>query len=369
MPTPLKKTYYDRALLDFVGLSFQADLIKQVENLLKEYLNIKHAILTSNGTTALLVALMSLKAKNKTVAIPSFTFVSPALAAMSVSANIRFVDVTKDTLCSSAEDFFNDSFPPPDIIVPTHIGGLSCNMEELVEIANINDSLIIEDAAQAFGCEFNHKKLGTFGLIGIFSFGKSKIPTCGEGGLIVTNDDYLAAKIRSIINYGRVDEKNPYIHSNLGINGKLSELQIAFLKTQIENFDDIINQRDKNGRMMLDSLGNISALKPVRTNWNNLSSFYMPSFLYKDNERNLIINKLNNSNIPVSLTNKFPYPLFENPCFNGHNSIFVDNCINVYDIYKYLLVIGHPSISSILDSSASEVMKMVNNILSILVKN
>jgi len=178
-------------------------------------------------------------------------------------------------------------------------------------LANENKSIVIEDTAQAFGCEYNGKKLGTFVDIGIFSFGKIKNTIkWREGGLIIINNSYLAKKCRSLINYGSQSSRKQYVHINEGINGKISDFQAAVLLSQTAKVEEIIQRRNKNGLILLKSINGLNGFRSITTEWNNMRNYYMPAFMYHGKHRFKKIKQMLYHGIPVSSPDKFPFPLF-----------------------------------------------------------
>jgi perosamine synthetase len=346
-------TYYEMKLK---SSNIESHAVQIFERMMREYFNVEYAILTSSATSAFEIVFSAINLPDKSISIPSFTFASPAIVASRHFKNLIFVDNEPNKLCSGSQNFFK-SKQKPDVILPTHIGGLSCNMRSLVKLAKQQGALIIEDVAQAFGCEFNGQKLGTFGDVGVFSFGKSKFPTCGEGGLIITNNKGLANDCRTLLNYGLDESNNLYYHSTLGYNAKLSDIQANFLISQWEEFEEKMNRRDKNGRLILDMLNSSPVLRAIETSWNNLSSFYMPSFLFSGRFRDEIIENLIASGMPVSHPSKFPFPVFENPCFNQTLNITITEIPNANFLYKSIFVLGHPGHSSLLDLEFSQLKK------------
>ena len=179
--------------------------VKRFQKDLEKFLNIRHCHLCTNGSHALKIALKVLNIGFLDyVIVPSITFIATALAVLDVGAIPIFADIDLSTACisiESAKKLKNKYKNKIKVIIPVHFGGHMCNMKKLCEWAKSENINIIEDCAQAIGSEYDHKKAGTFGDIGCFSFQNSKNISSGEGGAVVTNSDDFSSKINKYIDY------------------------------------------------------------------------------------------------------------------------------------------------------------------------
>ena len=214
---------------------------------LADYLNIKHVIPCANGTDALQIAMMALGLQSgDEVITPSFTYVATTEVIALLKLKPVFVEVNPQTFCVDPEAIKKAITPKTKAIVPVHLYGHSCEMEEIMEIANEHHLFVIEDNAQAIGGDYTFrdgttKKTGTIGTIGCTSFFPSKNLGCyGDGGAMFTNDDALAEKLKMIANHG---QKKRYYHEMVGCNSRLDALQAAILNIKLPLLDSYIHAR------------------------------------------------------------------------------------------------------------------------------
>lgn len=208
---------------------------------LESYLGVKHVIPVGNGTDALQISLMALGLKRgDEVIIPTFTFVATAEVAALLGFTPVLVDVDTD-FCLSIEAVKKAITPKTKAIVPVHLFGQNANMESLMAVAREHNLFIVEDACQSIGSVYTFAdgrkiKSGCIGNVGCTSFFPSKNLGCfGDGGAIFTNDDHLAAEIRSIANHGMVVR---YHHDRVGVNSRLDSIQAAILEVKLKHLDE-----------------------------------------------------------------------------------------------------------------------------------
>ncbi len=208
---------------------------------LEEYLGVKHVIPCANGTDALQIAMMALDLKpGDEVITPSFTYIATVEVIALLGLKPVFVEVDKDTFCMDVNKIEEAITPKTKAIVPVHLYGQACAMNELMALAEKHGLYVVEDNAQAIGCDYYHtdtkiSKTGTIGHIGCTSFFPSKNLGCyGDGGAICTNDDELAAKMRMIANHG---QSKRYYHDVVGCNSRLDSIQAAVLRIKLRELD------------------------------------------------------------------------------------------------------------------------------------
>ena len=202
---------------------------RELESMIAQYVSTKHCIMVPNATLALYAMLKVLRiGVGDRVIVPAFTMVATANAVRMAGAMVTFVDIDSHTLCldlTELEEVLNtDRFKA---VLLVSLNGRSPDMKALGEILSASGTLLLEDAAQALGSCYRGEHLGTFGHAGVFSFSAPKIITMGQGGCIVTDDDELAAGLRSFRDFGRprggCDD-----YQSFGINLKYTDLQAAF---------------------------------------------------------------------------------------------------------------------------------------------
>jgi len=212
--------------------------------------NIQGCFLTTSCTAALEMAAILLDIKpGDEVIVPSYTFVSTALAFYRQGAVIKFIDSSVDNPCldeTLIESLINEK---TRVIVPVHYSGIACNMDLIIKIANKYGLFIVEDAAHAIESYFNGKPLGTIGDLGCFSFHATKPIHCGEGGLLAINNGSLLKRAEMVWEKGTnklqyiSGEVDQYEWCDVGSSFLPSELNAAFLRAQLDNIDKVINKR------------------------------------------------------------------------------------------------------------------------------
>ena len=209
---------------------------------LSAYLGVKHTIPCANGTDALQIAMMALDLQpGDEVITPSFTYIATTEVIALLRLTPVFVEVDPKTFCIAPEALEKAITPKTKAIVPVHLYGQSAPMEEIMAIAKKHNLYVIEDNAQAIGCDYNFsdgskKKTGTIGHIGATSFYPSKnLGAFGDGGAIFTNDDSLAQKLKMIANHGQARQ---YHHDVVGCNSRLDTIQAAILDIKLKQLDE-----------------------------------------------------------------------------------------------------------------------------------
>jgi len=225
---------------------------KKVHEFIENKFATKKALFLCSGTAALDMSAILIDLKpNDEVIIPSYTFVSTANAVLLRNAKIVFSDIEPDTLNIDPLDVENKITDKTKAIYPVHYAGVSCKMEELQKIANKNDLIIVEDAAQGVNAKYKNKYLGTIGSIGCFSFHETKNYICGEGGAILINEKAFIERAEIIREKGTNRNKffrgeiDKYTWIDVGSSYIGSDLLAAFLWAQFENLDDIQHKRKK----------------------------------------------------------------------------------------------------------------------------
>jgi dTDP-4-amino-4,6-dideoxygalactose transaminase len=212
------------------------------------YCGIKNAIGVGNGLEALQLAMLAygLKEGDEVITV-SNTAVATVLAISLTGAKPIFVDIDTETYNMDISKIEEKITNRTKAILPVHLFGHSVDMDPLLEIADQNDLIVIEDACQAHGAEYKGKKVGGLGNVGCFSFYPTKnLGAYGDGGMIITNDKEIAEKILMLRNYGQTSR---YVHSIRGINSRLDELQAAILRVKLKYLEKWNEQRRKNAKL------------------------------------------------------------------------------------------------------------------------
>ena len=224
-------------------------IVKEFQNNLQKYVDVKHVIPCANGTDALQIALMALELKSgDEIITTNFSFASTIEVILLLGLKPVVVDIDPRTFNidpSLIQDKITDK---TKAIIPVHLYGQSCRMEEILEIANKNNLQIIEDNAQALGSKYKFansqsQMSGSIGDIATTSFFPSKNLGCyGDGGAIFTNSDNLAYKMRGIVNHGMYER---YYHDEIGVNSRLDSIQAAILNVKLKYLDKYNKRRQE----------------------------------------------------------------------------------------------------------------------------
>jgi len=221
----------------------QGEYVDRFEKEFARYVGVKHAIAVSNGTTALHTALVAINiGSNDEVIVPSFSFVSVANCVLYQNARPVFADIDLSTYNIDPNDIEEKINKKTRAIIAVHYAGQPADMDAIVEIARKHDLYVIEDAAEAHGSLYKGKKAGSLGHMACFSFYPNKNMTTGEGGIITTNDEELAEKMRMIRSHG---QDRRYHHVMLGYNYRMTDFQAALGITQLRRLDSVIGRKNE----------------------------------------------------------------------------------------------------------------------------
>ena len=276
--------------------------VKQFEDDLKSYLGAGHVVSCANGTDALQIAMMALGLKaGDEVITTNFTFISTVEVVVLSGLKLVLVEPYRGTFNISTEEIRKAITPRTKAIVPVHLFGQCANMEEIMKIADEYNLFVIEDTAQATGAEYlfrdgSSKKAGTIGHIGTTSFFPSKNLGCyGDGGALITSDDDLASKMRSIANHGM---KVKYYHDDIGINSRLDTVQAAVLNVKLRYLDKFNRGRNEVADFYDKALRDCPFIElPERSSFSS-HIFHQYTIKIKDGIRDNLREYLANNGIP-----------------------------------------------------------------------
>ena len=187
---------YVNECLDSTWISSKGKFVNEFEKAFSGYIGVKHGTGVCNGTVAIHLALVALGlGKGDEVIVPTFTYIASANPILQVGATPVFADSRADTWQLDAEDVKAKITPKTKAIMVVHLYGHPCDMDAIMAIAKDFNLFVIEDCAEAIGSEYKGKKVGSFGDVACFSFFGNKTITCGEGGMVLTNSDYLYGRL------------------------------------------------------------------------------------------------------------------------------------------------------------------------------
>ena len=269
------------------GVWSRAKVVSEFEKKWAETIGTKRALAVVNGTNALIASLVQLDVGGgDEVLVPPYTFIATVDAILAAGAMPVFVDIDPKTFQIDPEKIEAKITPRTRAILPVHILGLPANMPRIMEIANKHDLVVVEDACQAWLAEIDHKKMGTFGHAGCFSFQNSKNLPIGEGGAIVSDDEEFMDRCYSYHNYG-----NPYgsmvgaVNAGTVIPGtklRMAEYQAAIGLAELKRLDEQTTTRNINAEYLKSKIKDIPGILPYELYPNvTRAAFHLFPFRYK----------------------------------------------------------------------------------------
>ncbi len=259
----------ERRLLEVLrsGQWWFGEQVRQFEAAYALYQGANFAVTCTNGTTAIEMGLRALGiVEGDEVIVPPYSFIATASAAVTIGAIPVFADIQPDTLCIDPDDVARKITSRTRAIIPVHVAGRIADMPRINALASEHHLVVLEDAAHAWGSQWQGRGAGTLGRCGTFSFQVTKNITAGEGGILVTDDEALADLCRSFTHCGRAKNSNWYDHDLLGSNLRMTEFQAAVLQAQLARLEDQVQCRQRNAALLdelLDELPGIQRLAPA----------------------------------------------------------------------------------------------------------
>ena len=301
--------------------------VAEFENRFAAMHGCKHGIAIVNGTVSLRIVLMAAGIRaNDEVIVPPYTFFSTASAVIEANAIPVFADIDLDTFNLDPKAVEAAITPRTRAIIPVHFAGQPADMKAIMAIAKKHKLFVLEDAAHAHGASYRGQPAGSLGDIASFSFQSSKNLTSGEGGILTTNDDALAASCRSIHNCGRIPTGIWYEHHVISGNYRLGEFQGAVLNAQLDRLETQTKTRDRNGLYLASRLAKLPGVHSQKRDADCTRHSYHLFMLRLDGEkfgapRAAVIKALQAEGIPCSPGYGFSLhhqPLFRNKAFGPY---------------------------------------------------
>ncbi len=241
-------------------ISSEGPFVGKFEEEFAEHVGRKHGVAVCNGSAALDVAVAALEiGQGDEVILGTFTIISCAASIVRAGATPVVVDTLADTWNMDWRQIEEKITDKTRAIMVPHIYGLPAEMDRILKIASRRGLFIIEDAAEMIGQDFRDKACGSFGDISTFSFYPNKHVTTGEGGMVLTDDDVLAERCRSLRNL--CFQKKRFYHEKLGWNMRMSNIQAALGVAQLENLEESVNRKRGMGRLYNDLLKDLDSIK------------------------------------------------------------------------------------------------------------
>jgi len=256
-------------ILDRRWLSNNGPLVQEFEKKVADIIGVRHALAICNATAALEIASKALNLEGEVI-IPSYTFVATAHSLQWQGIKPIFCDIDPKT--HNIDPHIIESLITPQTtgIVGVHVWGRGCDVNSIEEIAKKNGLKVMYDASHGFGCSLGGRMLGTFGECEVFSFHATKFINCLEGGIIATNNDELAHKIRMMTNFGFTGYDNV---EYLGINGKMNEVSAAMGLTNLEYMENIVSINMRNYNSYICELAGVKGISVISYDANELNNY------------------------------------------------------------------------------------------------
>ena len=298
-------------------ISSKGRYVNEFEEGFSRYCGAKEGISTTNGTTALHLALASLGVgKGDEVIIPAFTMMSTAFAVLYCNATPVLVDAEPDTWNMDVNALESKVTDRTKVILPVHIYGHPCDMDPIIEVADSHGIRVVEDAAEAHGALYKGRKTGGIGDCGCFSFYANKIITTGEGGMIVTSDPAIAERARSLKDLAFQKDRR-FLHTDVGFNYRMTNIQAAIGLAQLERIDEFAEMRRAHAALYTRLLRGVRGIRfPVERPWAR-NVYWMYSILLTDDfgmGREALMGELGERGIE---TRTFFMPVHEQPVCTG----------------------------------------------------
>jgi perosamine synthetase len=289
----------------------ESSLTKEFEQKIKDLTGSKHAISMTNGTVALYCCLLSLGiGPGDEVIVPDLTFVATSNAVVWTGAKPVFCDVD-ESCCIDTSKIEELLTPRTKAILPVHLYGDAVNMQDVIRIAKKHNLAVVEDGAQGVGVLYQNRHVASFGDCGILSFYGNKTVTCGEGGVVVTDNDEIAKKCYRLKNHGR-DVKGSFVHETIGFNFSFTEMQAAIGIAQLNKLQRICDKKKSIYDLYRKELSGIDFLRVQQYRVDCKPVHWFTSIFVEEDKQGLK-KFLNDRGIQ---TRDFFYPLHLQPCYS-----------------------------------------------------
>ena len=283
--------------------------LEKLEKDIASFCDTKYALGLNSGTDALILALdaMGIKSGDEVITTP-FTFIATGEAIARAGAKPLFVDIDPKTYNIDPSKIEKSITPKTKAILPVHLYGLPCDMDDILEIAKKNNLKVLEDACQAIGASYKGEKVGSMGDAGAFSFFPSKNIGCfGDGGIVTTNNDEISKNIKLLRDHGS-EEK--YKHKVIGYNSRLDNIQAAFLNLKLPFLQEWTKKRIEHAEFFNNELKSLPLVTPY-TPEGSTHSFHL--YTLRSEHRDSIVKYLNEKG--VASRAYYPIPQHLQECF------------------------------------------------------
>ena len=336
---------YIKDCLDAGWVSSVGSYVDRFEKMVADYISSKYAVAVVNGTSALHTSLIACGVSpNDEVIVPALTFIAPVNTIRYCCAKPVFMDCDSNTLCLNVgklEEFIECCTMQKDdgytynrstgrrikAVIPVHIFGHPVDMDDLIKVCKVCNIDIIEDATESIGSEYKGKKTGSFGKAGCFSFNGNKIITTGGGGMIVTDNEVVAKRVRHLTTQAKLDPFE-YDHDEIGYNYRLTNIQAAMGVAQMERLEEFINIKRKYAALYRDLFSVIDEIEFLWESPMVRSNFWFYTIRVPKEHKKPLMEYLLSKGIQVRPIWKLIHTL---PMYKDCQSYKIDKAIEVYN--------------------------------------
>jgi dTDP-4-amino-4,6-dideoxygalactose transaminase len=353
-----------RAVLDSPQWGGFHPFVREFEESFAAYQHSQYGISAANGTLTLEMALTVLGiGPGDEVIVPAVSFISTATAVSRIGALPVFVDIEAWSFNIDSRRVAEAITSRTRAIIAVHFGGAVADIDALTRLADDRGIWLIEDAAHAHGSEWRNKRAGSFGICGSFSFQNGKVLCAGEGGMLVTSQQWFAEKTRAFANQGRKPGESFSRHFTLGTNLRLTGFQAAVLIAQFESLPEQIERRTQSAALLKGLLVDLDRIvwqqQPEQVTRN--SCYLLPGRLQTGPvSRDEFCRRLNAAGIPC--TPFYPFPLYENPLYGQPDSCRVMPCATAEEYVRDAFWLPHRTLLSD-ESSIRMIARAIRNSL------
>ncbi|AYJ47390.1 DegT/DnrJ/EryC1/StrS family aminotransferase [Rhodococcus sp. P1Y] len=315
----------EREVLDTLrsGIVAQGPKVKRLEDGFAELVGARHAVAVNNGTTALVAALQvhDLGPGDEVLTTP-FTFVATLNAILESGATARFADIDESDFNVSADAAAERINDRTKVLMPVHLYGQAADLGALMPVASRHGLAVVEDAAQAHGATFDGKGVGTFGT-GCFSFYATKNLTTAEGGMITTDDDAVADRLRVLRNQGM---RARYVYEVVGHNYRMTDLQASLALPQLNTYLQQVEQRRRNADLLLTGLKDVAGLTLPSQLPGRGHVWHQFTVLVDDDapvDRDELAERLSQNDIGSGVY--YPKTVYDYDCYRDHPRVMIED--------------------------------------------
>ena len=336
----LEKKYLTKAI-DTNFVSVIGPFVPEFEEKFAHYIGAERAVSTQSGTAALHVALYQLGiGEGDEVIVPSLTFIATINPVLFVGAKPVIVDVDPITWNIDPQEIKKAITKKTKAIIPVHLYGSVCNIDEIIKIARENKLFVIEDATESLGATYKNRQTGTFGDFGCFSFNGNKLITTGGGGMIVSNNQKQAEHIKFLVNQAR-DASKGYYHPEVGFNYRMTNIEASLGLAQLERINQFLEKKRKFRKIYQEVFSDLPYIKFQEEFYNASGSWWLTCIKIDKNNIDIdnLMFKLKEKGIP---TRRIFMPASEMPYLKKFSKPYP----NAYEIYNQGICLPSSTLNS-----------------------